>query len=156
MLMFTLAISCLTTCNWPWFMDLTARIPRQYCSLYHWTLLSPADTFTTECYSRFGPATSFFLIVAQSCPTLFDPMDCSMPSFLVIHHLLEPTQTHVHWVNDAILPSHPLLPPSPLALNRSPYQGLFQWDGSSHQVTKVLELQLQHMPFQWIFRVDFL
>ena len=63
-------------------------------------------------------------------------------------------QTHVHWVSDAIQPFHPLSPPSPPALNLSQHQGLFQWVGSSHQVAKVLELQLQHQSFQWIFRVD--
>ena len=57
---------------------------------------------------------------------------------------------------DAIQPSHPLLPPSPPALNLSQHQGLFQWVSSSHQVAKVLKLQLQHQSFQWIFRTDFL
>ena len=57
----------------------------------------------------------------------FNPMDCSMPGFPVLHHLPEFAQTHVHWVDDAIQPSHPLLPPSPLALNFSQYQGLFRW-----------------------------
>ena len=66
------------------------------------------------------------------------------------------TQTHVHWVGDAIQPSHSLLSPSPLALNLSQHQGLFQWVGSSHQMAKVLEVQLQHQSFQWIFKVDFL
>ena len=87
---------------------------------------------------------------------LCDPMDCSMPGFLVLHCLPEFVQTHVHWVNDAIQSSHPLLPSSLLAFNLSQHQGLFQWVGSSHQVAKVLELQLQHQSVQWIFRVDFL
>ena len=69
---------------------------------------------------------------------------------------LEFTQTHVHWVGDAIQPSHPLLSPSPPVLNLSQHQGLFQWVSSSHQVAKLLELQLQHQFFQWIFRTDFL
>ena len=63
---------------------------------------------------------------------------------------------HVHWIGDPIQPSHPLPSPSPPAFNLSQHQGLFQWVGSSHQVAKVLELQLEHQPFQWIFRVDFL
>ena len=63
--------------------------------------------------------------VAQSCPTLWDPMDCSTPVFLVHHHLPEIAQTHVHRVSDAIQPSHPLLSPSPPALNLSQHQGLF-------------------------------
>ena len=61
-----------------------------------------------------------------------------------------------HWVSDAIQPSDYLLPASAPTLNLSQHQGLFQWVSSSHQVTKVLELQLQHQSFQWIFRVDFL
>jgi len=71
--------------------------------------------------------------VARSCPTLCDPMDCSTPGFPVLHHLLEPAQTHVHWVSNAIQPSHPLSSPSP-ACNLFQHQGLLQWVGSSHQV----------------------
>ena len=92
----------------------------------------------------------------QSCPTLCDPMDCSTPGFPVHHQLPEFTQTHVHWVGDAIQPSHPLLSPSPPAFNLSQNQGLFQWVSSSDQVDKILEFQLQHQSFQWIFRTDFL
>ena len=87
---------------------------------------------------------------------LCDPMDCSMPGFPVHHQLQELAQTHVHWVGDAIQPSHPLLLPSPPAFNLSQHQGLFQWVSSSHQVAKVLELHLQHQSFQWVFRTDFL
>ena len=76
--------------------------------------------------------------------------------FPVLHYLQEFAQTHVYWVSDAIQPSHPLSSPSPPALNLSQHQGLFQWVSSSHQVIKVLELQLPHQSFQWIFRVDFL
>ena len=84
----------------------------------------------------------------SSCPTLCDPMDCSTPGFPVHHQLLELTQTHVHRVGDAIQPSHPLLSPSPPAFNLSQHQGLFQGVSSSHQVAKLLELQLQHQSFQ--------
>ena len=63
--------------------------------------------------------------VTQSCLTLCHPMDCSMPSFPVFHHLLELGQTYVHWVGDAIQPSHPLSSPSPPAFNLSQDQGLF-------------------------------
>ena len=94
--------------------------------------------------------------VAQSCPILSDPMDCSTPGLPVHHQLPEFTQTHVHWVGDAIQPSHPLSSPSPLAFSLSQHQGLFQWVSSSHQVAKVLEFQLQHQPFQWWPRTDFL
>ena len=59
------------------------------------------------------------------------------------------TQTHVHWVSDAIQPSHPLSSPSPPAFSLSQHQGLFQWVSSSHQVAKVLEFHLQHQSFQW-------
>ena len=61
-----------------------------------------------------------------------------------------------HWVGDAIQPSHPLSSPSPPALNLSQHQGLFKWVSSSHQLAKVLEFQLQHQSFQWIFRTDLL
>ena len=97
-----------------------------------------------------------FSSVGQFCLTLCDPMDCSTPGFLVLHQLLGSTQTHVHWVSDTIQPSHPLLLSSPPALTLSQYQGLFQWVGSSHQVAKVLQFQLQYQSFQWIFRTDFL
>jgi len=83
-------------------------------------------------------------------------MDCSMPGLPVHHQLPEFTQTHVHWVSDVIQLSHPLLSPSPPAFNLSQNQGLFKWGRSLHQVAKVLELQLQHQSFQWIFRTDFL
>ena len=66
------------------------------------------------------------------------------------------TQTHVHWVSDAIQPSPPLSSPSPPALNLSQHQGLFKWVSSSHQVAKVLEFQLQYQSFQWTPRTDLL
>ena len=83
-----------------------------------------------------------FSSVAQSCLTLCDPMNCSTPGLPVHHQLPEFTQTHVHWVSDAIQPSHPLSSPSPPAPNPSQHQGLFQWINSSHEVAKVLEFQL--------------
>ena len=102
-----------------------------------------------------------FSSVAQSCPTLCSPIDCSTPGFPVLHQLPESTQTHVHWVGDAIQPSHPLPSPSPPVFNLSQHQGLFKWVSSSHQVDKVLEFQLQHQSFQWnpgliSFRMDWL
>ena len=100
--------------------------------------------------------------VPKSCSILCDPVTCSMPGSPVLHY-----QTHVHWVGDAIQPSHPLSPsspalnfsqhlspPSPPAFSISQHQGLFQWVDSSHQVARVLELQLWHQSFQWVFRVD--
>ena len=94
--------------------------------------------------------------VAQSCPTLCNPMNRSTPGHPPHHQHLELTQTHVHWVGDAIQPSHPLPSPSLPTFNLSQHEGLFKWVNSSHQVTKVMELQLQHQSFQWIFRTDFL
>ena len=98
-----------------------------------------------------------FSSVAQSCPTVCDPMDCSTPG-LPVHHQLPPefTQTHVHWVRDAIQPSHPLSSPSPPTFNLAQHQGVFKWVRSLQQVAKVLEFQFQHQSFQWIFRTDFL
>ena len=97
-----------------------------------------------------------FSSVAQLCPTLCDPMNRSTPGLPVHHQLLAFTQIHVHWIGDAIQPSHPLLSLSPPAFNFSQHQCLFQWVSSSHQVAKVLKFQLQHQSFQWIFRIDFL
>ena len=84
--------------------------------------------------------------VAWSCPTLCDPVDCSMP--VCPTPSPEVCQVHVHCIGDAIQPSHPLMPSSPSALNLSQHQGLFQWISYLHQMTKILELQLQHQSFQ--------
>jgi len=83
-----------------------------------------------------------FSSVAQSCPTLCNPMNCSTPGLPVHHQLPEFTKTHVHRVSDAIQPSHPLSFPSPPAPNPSQHQSLFQWVNSSNEVAKVLEFQL--------------
>ena len=87
-----------------------------------------------------------FSLVAQSCPTLCDSMDCSMQALPVHHQLLEFTQTHVHWVGDAIQPPHPLLSHSPPAFNLSQHQGLFQWVSSLHKVAKVLSFSFNISP----------
>ena len=97
-----------------------------------------------------------FSSVAQSCPTLRDPMNRSTPGLPLHHQLLDFTQTHVHRVSDAIQPSHPLSSPSPLAPNPSQHQGLFQRVNSLHEVAKVLEFQLQHHSFQRNPRADLL
>ena len=113
--------------------------------------------------------------VAQLCPTLCDPMDCSLPgssihgifqarvlewvaiAFSYVHQQLpELTQTHAHWIGDAIQPSHPLSSPSPPTFSLSQCQGLFQWVSFSHQVAKVLEFQLQPQSFQWTPRTGLL
>ena len=83
-----------------------------------------------------------FSSVAQLCPTLCNPMNCSTPGLPVHHQFPEFTQTHVHRVGDTIQPSHPLSSPSLPAPNPSQHQSLFQWVSSSHQVAKVLEFQL--------------
>ena len=83
-----------------------------------------------------------FSSVAQSCPTLCDPVNYSTPGLPVHHQLPEFTQTHVHQVSDAIQPSHPLPSPSAPAPNPSQHQSLFQRVNSSHEVAKVLEFQL--------------
>ena len=83
-------------------------------------------------------------------------MNHSTPGLPVHHQLLEFTQTHAHRVGHAVQPSHPLSSPYPPALNLSQLQGLFQWVNSSHEVSKVLEFQLQHQSFQWSPRTDLL
>ena len=87
-----------------------------------------------------------FSSVAQSCLTLCDPLDCSMPGFPVHHQLWELNQTRIHQVGDAIQTSHLLSPPSPPAFNLSQHQGHFQWVGSSHQVAKVLSFSFSTSP----------
>ena len=92
---------------------------------------------------------------AQSCSTLCNFMDRSMPGLPVHYQLPELAQTHLHWASDATQTFHPLSPLPP-AFNLSQHQGLFKWVTSSYQVAKLLELQLQHQSFQWILRIDIL
>ena len=112
--------------------------------LYHWATLG-LDIWPTK-RQRIVYVFSLLLLLLFSCSAcwiLCDPMDCSTPGFLILHYLLESAQIRVHWVDDANQPSHSPLPPSP-ALNLSQHKGLFQWVSSSHQMAKVLVLQLQH------------
>ena len=95
-----------------------------------------------------------FSSVTQSCPTLCNSLNCSMTGLSTHHQLPEFTQTHVHRVRDAILPSHPLSSPSPPVPNPSQHQGFFKRVNSSHEVAKVLEFPLQHLSFQWTARTD--
>ena len=134
----------------PWsFVDRNlASCPLTQSPLPHWPSLEVI-------HARRLPLVHFSS-VAQSCLTLCDPMNRSTPGLPVHHQLLEFTQTHVHWIGDAIQPSYPLSSPSPPVLNLSQHQGLFKWVSSSHQVAKVLEFQLQHQSFWWLFRTDFL
>ena len=118
----------------PWNSSLSSIFPRfkKYVSLLiHAPFISLAslggEVFCHCCCSVF-----------QSCPTLCDPVDCSMPGFPVLHQLPQFAQIHVHRVFDAFQPLHPLLPPSPSALSLSQHQDLFQWVDSSYQVSKIL------------------
>ena len=122
------------------------------------SIISSSFLIWTCCY-RSGLDNPAFSSVQFSRSVVSDslrPMNHSTPGFPVHHQLLELTQTHVHRVGDAIQPTHALSSPSPSAFNLSQHQGLFKWVSSSHQVAKVLEFQLQHQSFQWIFRTDFL
>ena len=126
---------------------LSRGIPQLYDMLNFNFLGCSQSTFFPECWSQLKPllvvfSSVQFSSVAQLCLTLCDPMNYSTPGFPVHHQLPEFTQTHVHRVIDAIQPSHPLLSPSPPALNPSQHQSLFQWVNSSHEVAKVLEFQL--------------
>ena len=105
---------------------------------------------------RYMTISIFSSVQLLSHVRLCDPMNCSTPGLPVHHQLPEFTQTHAHWVGDAIQPSHPLSSPSPPAPNPSQHQGLFQWVNSLHQVAKVLEFQLQHWSFQWTPRTNLL
>ena len=81
------------------------------------------------------------------------PNDCSRPGLPVLQHLLEFAQVYVHCIGVAVQPSHPLMASSPSTLDLSQHQGLFQWVVCVHQMTKILELQLQHQSFHWILRL---
>ena len=144
-------------------------LPHQQASFHKWFIRSIQSSFIT-----FNPQLNFFQnwsqssltlplpyqlrlhfsSVAQSCPPLCYPMDCSTPGFPVHHN----SRSLIKLMSSrwAIQPSHPLPSPSPPAFNLSQHQGLFQGVSSSHQVARVLEFQLQHHFFQWIFRTDFL
>ena len=127
-----------------------------------WFLWNRAPLSTTPglleltCCCNNGHQSIQFSSVARSCLTLCDPIYHNMPGFPVQHQLPELAQTHVHWVSDAIQPSHPLSSPSPPVLSLAQHQGIFQGVSSLHQVPKVLEFQLPDQLFQWIFRTDLL
>ena len=109
-----------------------------YLSFLHSLPIHAITEYWAACTISKGSASS----VSQSCPTLCDPMNRSTPGLPVHHQLPEFTQTRVHWVGDAIQPSHPMSSPFPPAPNPSQHQGLFQWVSSSHKVAEVLEFQL--------------
>ena len=128
-------------------LSLVSRIAGEFLKVWATRKAHTGVTHTKACSAQVSS-------VAQACPSLCDPTGRSTPGLSVHHQLPESTQTHVHWVSDAIQPSHPLSSPSPPAFNLSQHQGLFQWVSSSHQVAKVLEFQLQHQSFQWTPRTD--
>ena len=101
-----------------------------------------------ESGGRWGVRGDCCCSVAKSCRLFETPWTAEQQDFPVLHCLPEFVQSHVHCVDDAIQPSHPSVFAS--------IRVFFQWVSSLHQVVKVLELQLQHQSFQWVFRVDFL
>ena len=115
--------------------------------LFEWQL----DTIFVQYFVKF-----FYICysVAPLCLTLCDSMDCSTPGFPVLHYLLELAQMHVHWVGDAIQPSHPLLFPFSW-LQSSPASGSFLMTQPFESGGQVLEFQLQDQSFQWIFRINY-
>ena len=117
---------------------ITSLWKQRFCVFYSILCLYHLEQYLTQQFNS----------VAQSCPTLCNPMNRSTPGLPVHHQLLEFTQTHVHQVGDAIQPSHPLSSPSPPAPNHSQHQGLLQRVNSSHEVAKILEFQLQHQSLQ--------
>ena len=128
-----------------------SRVVTCICKLPNWTASVTIILHLSVCV-----CVTYYVLcsVAKSCPAFCNPTVCSTSGFPVIHYLPEIAQVHVHWVGDGIQPSHPLLPPLPFAFHLSQHQSLFEWVSSSHQVAKVLELQLQS--FQWTFRLDFI
>ena len=143
--------------------EFTETSSHKYGWLNHWQLnLLWLTSLPSLDGQQSAPGTfSQFSSVTQSCPTLWDPMNRSMPGFPVHHQLPEFTQTHAHRDGDAIQPSHLLSSPSPPAPNPSQHQGLFQWINSSHEVAKVLEFHFSISPSNEhpgliSFRVDWL
>ena len=142
-------------------IKIPVQIRRQQQLSSFWGYLVANLINSNLCITLFEPCPDFrsmfqFSSVAQSCPTICDPMNHSTPGLPVHHQLPEVTQTHVHRVSDAIQPSHPLLSPSLPASNPSQHQDLFQCVNSSHEVAKLLEFPLQHQSFQWTPRADLL
>ena len=144
----------ITWCFFYWLshIKLFSKLQNNQLTLY-WTINNLFIKYHIKYWEFFSEQ---FSSITQLCPTLCDPKDCSTPGFPVHHQLPELAQIHVHWVSDAIQPSHPLPSSSPLSFNLSEHQSLFQWVSCSHQVAKVLEFKLQHESFQKIFRTDFI
>ena len=165
--------SCLTLCNpMDWGPPGSSVHGISQARILEWVAISfsrgsswPRDQTCVSCIGRWilyhwaireALLTSYCFSVAKLHPILFDPMDRCMPGSLVLHYFLGFAQIHVHWVSDAYLTTSSSATPSPFAFSLSQHQGLLQWVNSLKQVDKVLELQLHHQSFQWIFRTDFL
>ena len=129
-------------------------VAKSWTRLGKWTELIWKEKWGQVQKWFFYECCSFCCSVAKLATTLCDSVDYSTLGLPVPHYLLEFAQVHVHWVSNTIQPSHPLLPSSPFAFSLYQLQGLFQWVGSLHQIAKVLELQLQHQSFRWVFMVD--
>ena len=139
------SLSCVWYFATPWTIPCQAPLSLGFSRQEYWSRLpfAPPGHFPNPGIKPLGHSLSVqFSSVAQSCPTLCNPMNRSMPGLPIHHQLLEFTQTHIHLVSDAIQPSHPLSSPSPPAPNPSQHQGLFQWINTSHEVAKGLEFQL--------------
>ena len=137
----------------------SCEVPRTVCGYDGHVDIIMSHFPSMEEFSRvvvFQVSGEQFSLVTQLCLTLCDPMNYCTPGFPVHHQLLKLTQTHVHWVGDAIQPLHFLSYPSLPAFSLSQHQRLFEWVSFSHQVAKILQFQLQHQSFQWTFRTDFL
>ena len=133
---------CQTTLSVSW--EICMQVKKQQLELdMEWQIYSKMEKEYVESmychpsYLTYIQSSVQFSSVAESCPTLCDPIDCSTPGLAVYHQLPEFTQTHVHWVSDAIQPSHPLLSLSPPTFNLSQHQGIFKWVSVLHQVAKV-------------------
>ena len=125
--------------------------------LAHWDFIQRLKSFCGKKKKTLNaPGLCFyFIIVVQSFSRVHlfvTPWTAASQASLSFTNSRKLAQTHVHWVGDAIQPSRPLLSPSPPAFNLFQHQNIFQWVGSSHQVAKVLELQLQHQSFHWIIQ----
>ena len=96
---------------------------RDFCSFVHYAICTAwcIQVFHTSCGCFGWNAVAVVQSLSQSCLTLRNSLDSSISGFPILHHLPESAQTHVHWVSDAIQPSHPLSPPSPPALNLPQY-----------------------------------
>ena len=146
-----MGFSSLDNSSAPWCVESLAEnnffvVLDTWCGSFdHWSLSVNFLNYLSCCYCS----------VAKSCPPLCNTMDGSTPGLPVPHHLPEFAQVYIHWISGAIHTFHPLSLPSS-AFSLFQHQHLFQWVSSSHQVAKILELQLHHLSFQWVFRIDFL